>query len=151
MCGFFAGVHGFFGEVHGFLGGCMVFWGHAWFFRGACVVFSGGHVWFFRGACMLFRGGSVHDFFGGHAWLFQGGACVAYDEIRSISGRCASHRNAFFFIIKYYNFHSLVNRRLFEGRRPSPGLESRQVPRLQYKLHHGETRLRKGKVCFFST
>ena len=31
---------------------------------------------------------------GGHAWLL-GGACVGYDEIRSMSGRYAYYWNAF--------------------------------------------------------
>ena len=36
-------------------------------------------------------------FFGGHEWFFPGGACVGYDEIRSMSGRYASYWNAFLF------------------------------------------------------
>ena len=70
MCGFLGGwgraVHGFFGGVCGFS-------------RGACMVAPGGHVWFFGGVCMVF------------SW----GACIGYDEIRSMSGRYASHWNAF--------------------------------------------------------
>ena len=75
---------------------------------GAFVVAPGGHAWFFPG-------GHVWFFLGGHAWFFPeggrvcmvfsggGGACVGYDEIRSISGRYASYWNAFllFKIVKY--------------------------------------------------
>ena len=44
MCGLFRGVCVFFisGGMHGFLGVCGFFWGCAWFFRGVCMVFSGG-------------------------------------------------------------------------------------------------------------
>ena len=70
--------------------------GHAWFFPGGCV-------WFFLGgACMVAPGGHAWFFLGGHAWLlpggcmvFCGGACIGYDEIRSMSGRYASYWNAF--------------------------------------------------------
>ena len=37
----------------------------------------------------------------GGACLVAGGACIGYDEIRSMSGRYASYWNAFLFIIKY--------------------------------------------------
>ena len=57
--------------------------------RGACVVALG--------ACMVALGG-MHGCSGGHAWFFLGGgACVGYDEIRSMSGRYASYWNAFLF------------------------------------------------------
>ena len=62
--------------------------------RGACVVarggawFLGGHAWFFPGGMVFSRGG-MHG--------FSGGACVGYDEIRSMSGRYASYWNAFLF------------------------------------------------------
>ena len=93
-----------------FRGGvCMVFSrGHVRFFqgKGACVVFSGGHACFFPGvggmcgffwgACVVFLGG-VHGFFRGADMLFSGGACIGYDEIRSMSGRYTSYWNAFLF------------------------------------------------------
>ena len=69
--------------------------GHAWLW-GACVA-AGGHVWLpggmhgCWGACMVVRG---HAFLWGHAWLW-GGACVGYDEMRSMSGRYAYFWNAF--------------------------------------------------------
>ena len=39
----------------------------------------------------------------GHVWLRGGGACVGYDEIRSMSGRYASYWNAFllYLILQY--------------------------------------------------
>ena len=58
--------------------------------RGACVV-AGGHAWLWGNVC-----GSR-----GHAWLWGGlgmhclGGCIAYDEIRSMSGRYTSYWNAF--------------------------------------------------------
>ena len=36
----------------------------------------------------------------GRAWLQGGGACVGYDEIRSMSGRYASYWNAFLFSVR---------------------------------------------------
>ena len=50
-------------------------------------------------------GGGMHGCSGGHAWLLWGGmhGCsrgaymVFFDEIRSMSGRCASYWNAFLF------------------------------------------------------
>ena len=108
---FFRGVHGFFsGGMSGFLLGCVCvffFWGHAWFFLwgGACMVFSLG------GACLVFSWGmhgfflgGMHGFWGGcvvvhGCWGVNGcrGACIGYDEIRSMSGRYASYWNAFLF------------------------------------------------------
>ena len=55
------------GDVHGCRGACVVA-------RGACGVAEG--------ACMVV---------GGHAWLWGEGACVGYDEIRSMSGWYASY------------------------------------------------------------
>ena len=64
--------------------------GHAWFF--------GGHAWFFLGVCMVFAGGACVVFSRGCVWFFPGGgACIGYDEIRSMSGRYASYWNAFLF------------------------------------------------------
>ena len=48
----------------------------------------GGHAWL-RGVCVVV--GGVHG--GG-----GGGACVGYDEIRSMSGRYTSYWNAFLFM-----------------------------------------------------
>ena len=81
MHGFIRGEWFFLWEVCGFFEeACMVFWG--------CMVFSGGwHAWFFWGVCMV-AGGSVHG---------CQGACIGYDEIRSMSGRYASYWNAFLF------------------------------------------------------
>ena len=101
-------------------GACVVaLGGHAWLLggmrgcSGACVVALGGHAWLLPGgACMVAPGG--------HAWLLPGGVCgclgacvvapggacvVApgggvrgfFDEIRSMSGRYASHWNAYLF------------------------------------------------------
>ena len=109
------------GGVHGCSkGGC------AWFFfwgRGCAWFFPGGHAWLLpggmcgcsRGACMVFSGG-IHGFFWGHAWFFWwgvcmvfsgwrvwslgGGACIGYDEIRSMSGQYASYWNAFLSLSK---------------------------------------------------
>ena len=91
------------GGVHGFLpGGVRVFfrggWGHAWFFLGGVWFLPGGHAWLLPGGvCMFFS-------LGGHAWFFlggmrgfSGGACIGYDEIRSMSGQYASYWNAFLF------------------------------------------------------
>ena len=47
-----------------------------------------------RGACVFAWGCMVA---GGHAWLLVG-ACVGYDNIRSMSGRYASYWNAFLFL-----------------------------------------------------
>ena len=102
VCGFFRGA----GACMVFSRGtCMVFVGGcAWFFPGGCAwFFLGGHAWFFLGgmrdfswgACMVFSGGRAWFFPGGHAWFFLRGACVGYDEIRSMSGRYTSYWNAF--------------------------------------------------------
>ena len=71
-------------------GACMVF-------GGACMVFSGGCMVFSRGACVFFSRGHACFFLGGMRGFLRGGACVGYDEIRSISGRYASYWNAFLF------------------------------------------------------
>ena len=78
------------------MGECMVVVGGAWqggmHGRGVCMV----------GACVLaggMRAGvvSMHGGRGWHAWWPWGGACMGYDEIRSMSGRYASYWNAFLF------------------------------------------------------
>ena len=69
-------------------GACMVAGGHAWW--------QGGHVWWQGGM----HGGGVHGG-GGCAWwgcAWHGGACVGYDEIRSMSRRYASYWNGFLLI-----------------------------------------------------
>ena len=110
--------------MHGCWGACVVAGGHVWLpggvhgCQGACVV-AGGHAWL-QGACMVARG--VHGCQGAcvvarrvcvvagrHAWLLgvcmvarRGGmhgcrgegACMGYDEIRSMSGRYTSYWNA---------------------------------------------------------
>ena len=76
------------------VGGCG--WGCAWLLGGMCgwgvhgcrvgaavCMVAGGHAWL-GGACVVA---------GGHVWWW-GGACVGYDEIRSMSGRYASYWNA---------------------------------------------------------
>ena len=71
--------------------------------RGACVA-AGGHAWQLGGVCgsqgvcmaarvgHVLQVGGVHG--GGHVWLPGGGACMRYDEIRSMSGQYASYWNA---------------------------------------------------------
>ena len=61
--------------------------GHAWLL-GACVV---GGACVVVGACVHGCRGGMHG--GGGAC--GGGACMEYDEIRSMSGRYASYWNAF--------------------------------------------------------
>ena len=122
MCGCLGG--------HGCQGACVVVWlpgGHAWLpggmrgcvvARGACMV-ARGHV-VARAACVVARVACVvaraacvvaggHAWLreacgcGGHVWLPGGlrGACVGYDEIRSMSGRYASYWNAFLFNVVF--------------------------------------------------
>ena len=78
------GMHGCSGEggMHGCSGegACMV---APWL---ACVVAPGGCAWFLLGRV---RG-------------FSGGACVGYDEIRSMSGRYASYWNAFLYTFIHF-------------------------------------------------
>ena len=75
------------GGMHGFFRGvvCMVFSA-----EGMHCFFRGGVCGFFWGACVVFSGGVCMVFSGG-------GACVGYDEIRSMNGRYASYWNAFLF------------------------------------------------------
>ena len=69
-------------------GACVVALGGVWFL-------PGGHAWFFPGGMHGFFWGACMVFSRGHAWFFLGGACIGYDEIRSMSGRYASYWNAF--------------------------------------------------------
>ena len=55
--------------------------------RGVCVV-AGGHAWLL---------GGMHGW--GDVWSW--GACIGYNEIRSMSGRYASYWNAFLFSVKF--------------------------------------------------
>ena len=83
-------------------GGGVVVRGHAWLLGGMCgcwegvCMVAGGHAWLpGEGAWMVA---------GGHGWLPGGmrgcrGACVGYDEMRSMSGRYASYWNAFLFTL----------------------------------------------------
>ena len=108
---FYSGV-----GMRGFiLGVCVVlFRGCVWFYlggmhgfiRGACMVLFRGVHGCSGGACMVAWGGMCGCSQGGHAWLLWGACVVAlgrggvrgfFDEIRSMSGRYASHWNAFLF------------------------------------------------------
>ena len=62
--------------------------------RGKCIAKGG--MCGEKGACMA-KGG-MHGK-GGHAW--QRGACMVYDEIRSMSGWYASHWNAYLLAINF--------------------------------------------------
>ena len=116
------GVGGLGGGLHGFSGGaCVVFsGGHVCFFQGGMRgFFPGGMRGFFWGACMVFFRGGMHGLFpgacmvfsGGHAWFFLGGgACVGYDDIRSMSGRYASYWNAFLFVV-FFQFHAVLGKK----------------------------------------
>ena len=100
--------------VCGCRGGCVVAGGHVWLLGGhawllggmhgcwgVCMVAGGVHGC--RGACVAVEG--MHGC-GGCAWWWWG-ACVGYDEIRSMSGRYASYWNAFLFkILKKVNLVS---------------------------------------------
>ena len=66
-------------------GGSVVAGGACVVAGGACVVAGGGHAWL-PGACVV--AGGMHG---------CRGACVGYEEIRSMSGRYASCWNAFLF------------------------------------------------------
>ena len=126
-------------------GVCMVAGGHVWLLggmhgcQGACMVAEGcvwlwgGHAWLLGEACVVARG--MHGCWGhawlqgGHAWLqgglcmvaggmsgCSGGACVGYDEIRSMSGRYASYWNAFLFLIKIH--FNIINGKVASIRHP---------------------------------
>ena len=89
------GVHGCLG-VHGCQGACVVARGACMVARGACMV-ARGHAWLLRGmhgcqgVCMVAQGACMVA--GGCAWLL--GACIGYNEIRSMSRWYASYWNAF--------------------------------------------------------
>ena len=124
------GLHAWLlGGVHGCSGACMVALGgvhgcsggHAWLPPGVCMVAPGGVCGCSRG-CMVaqgvngcswggmggfFWGGMRSCFLGGHAWFFPG-ACIGYDEIRSMSGRYASYWNAFLFFFSKHKAFSLL-------------------------------------------
>ena len=104
------------GGMHGGRGACMVVGGmhgggHTWW-QGACMVaggiHGGGGMHGGRGACMVV--GSMCGGRGwGHTWwwgacMVVAGACMVYDEIRSMSGWYASYWNAFLsYIYSIYN------------------------------------------------
>ena len=103
-------------------GACMVASGGmcgcsrgAWLLWGACVVARGGAcVVAHGGACMVAPGGMRGCSQGGHAWLLRvGGVHGFFDEIRSMSGRYASHWNAFSLYFTFFNishkFTPMVN------------------------------------------
>ena len=103
------GMHGEEGHAWRGVVACIVKGGCAWQ-RGACVAKGGmcgkGGVHGKRGACVvkgacMAKGGGMRDE-GRHAW--RRGACVGYDEIRSMSGQYASHWNAFLLIMWKINF-----------------------------------------------
>ena len=77
--------------------------GHAWLLPGGCA-------WLLRGgACVVFLGG-MH-FFGGVCVVFSDGACIGYDEIRSMSRRYASYWNACLLKCAFWSFkYQLVQR-----------------------------------------
>ena len=88
-------------------GMCGCSWG------GACVVAPRRRVWLLWGGVHGCSGGGVHGCSGGMRGFFWGGACIGYDEIRSMSGRYASYWNAFLLKENYHkinvNFHSFRN------------------------------------------
>ena len=111
-----AGRHAWLpGGIHDCRGACMVVGGmhgaggHAWLLEGMHGCW-GGHVWLpgghgcwggmhgCQGVCVV-GGEGVCVVAGGHAWWggVHGcqGACMGYDEIQSMTGRYASHWNAF--------------------------------------------------------
>ena len=91
MCGLQGGMCGCRG--HAWLPGGSMFAGGMCGCQGACIVAGGMHGYW--GVCVVT---------GGHAWLLgacmvaREGACIGYDEIRSMSGRYASCCNAFLFL-----------------------------------------------------
>ena len=110
------------GGMHGCSGGG----GHAWLLPGVCAWLlrggmhgcsQGGCVVAPRGACVValggmrgfFRGG-MHGFcWGACVVFFPGGACIGYDEIRSMSGRYASYWNAFLYFSDLYSKKNNTN------------------------------------------
>ena len=60
----------------------------------------------FTGVCLSTPGGGGVRGCSGGAWFFPGrGACIGYDEIRSMSGRYASYWNAFLFMFCFLTKH----------------------------------------------
>ena len=100
VCPHRGGMHGWLG-LCGCSGGCMCgcSWGwHVWLLWGACMVSWGAYTVALEGMCMVALGGHAWFLVGGmHGFFRGGGACVGYDEIRSMSGRYASYWNAFLF------------------------------------------------------
>ena len=93
------------GGMYGSRGACMV--------AGVCMTVGGvhgcrGHAWLQGGGMHSCRGGCVLAgacmVVGGHAWWW--GACMGYDEIRSMSGRYASYWNAFLLLFEATNVAS---------------------------------------------
>ena len=78
------------GAVHGCWGVSVCF-----FPGGVHGFFWGGCAWFLPGGMHGFCWGGMHGFCQGGMLVFSGGACVGYDEIRSMSGRYAPYWNAF--------------------------------------------------------
>ena len=101
MCGCSEGGHAWLlqGGVHGFCqGGAWC----AWFLLGGVHGFCWGACGFFRGVCMVFSGGAC--------MVFPGrGACIGYDEIRSMSGQYASYWNAFLFCLELAPLDPLIS------------------------------------------
>ena len=114
----------FAGGVLGCQGACLVARGHAWLPGGHAwspggMHGCGGHAWLlggmhgYWGACVVA---------GGHAWLPGGvlgccgvgvcmvgrGACVGYNEIRSMNGRYASYWNAFLLYVVLVQFEPFM-------------------------------------------
>ena len=109
-------------------GACMVVGGMCGC-RGACMV-ARGHVWLLggmhgcQGVCMV--AGRVCVVAGEHVWLPGGmcgcwgcvvgmyvvarGACMGYDEIRSMSGRYTSYWNAFLYRLGTVNLKSFISK-----------------------------------------
>ena len=120
----------FAGGVLGCQGACVVARGHAWlpgghaWSPGACMVVggmhgcwgacmvAGGHVWLpggmhgCQGVCMV--AGGVHGCWGVGVCMVGRGACVGYDEIRSMSGRYASYWNAFLLYVVLVQFEPFM-------------------------------------------
>ena len=108
VCMVAGGVRGCWGGVCGCQGACVVV-GGACMVAGVCVhgcqracVVAGMCGWWEGvhgcwGVCVVAWGTCVVA--GGHAWLR--GACIGYDEIRSMSGRYAFYWNAFLLIFNF--------------------------------------------------
>ena len=88
--------------------------GRAWSSGGTCMVAPGGvHAWLLPGGCAWLLPGVMHGFCWGHGFFWgERGACVGYDEIRSMSGRYASYWNAFLLLIYFKIFCTYLCRSL---------------------------------------